>query len=357
LDAPSSADADATDEAAATARLRRRRIVGLFLVLMGLVVSYAVLFTDLYNRPPAVEKVFVMAGSEAKRPLDIYFEVLSMDPIRQAIQARLDFATKAEVEGLHFDSAPGSDMLVHVSDGYDVQDVELQAGVRSPSKNVELDVSGRIENYPVDRYEGKLLIGAFEGSASAHGAIAPIRLTAWEELNGWYVTVSANNPASDGRGLSLDVRVHRAHAQIFFAFLLYSAMVLIGGSALTIAGLSFVGTRKIEATLIAALGAMVFAVPALRNIMPGAPPLGVRADAFVFLWVQLTVILALTIFVGTGPTADRSPDCSEPKAPPQAKKAPSQRKRLRSRGASPRGGSIRFSHCDRRSKRGATGRY
>ncbi len=83
-------------------------------------------------------------------------------------------------------------------------------------------------------------------------------------------------------------------------------MVLIGGSALTIAGLSFVGTRKIEATLIAALGAMVFAVPALRNIMPGAPPLGVRADASVFLWVQLTVILGLTIFVGTwahrGPT-------------------------------------------------------
>ncbi|MGA2637672.1 DUF4436 family protein [Methylocella sp.] len=33
--------------------------------------------------------------------------------------------------------------------------------------------------------------------------------------------------------------------------------------------------------------------------MPGAPPLGVRADAFVFLWVQLAVILGLTLFVAT----------------------------------------------------------
>ncbi len=164
---------------------------------------------------------------------------------------------------------------------------------RSSTSAVEL------ENYPVDQYEGKLLIKAFEGPASALGAPIPIRLTAWEELGGWYLTVSKNNSAPSGTGLSLDVRVHRAHAQIFFALLLYAAMVLIGASALTIGGLAFIGTRKIEATLIAALGAMVFAVPALRNIMPGGPPLGVRADALVFLWVQLTVILGLTIFVAT----------------------------------------------------------
>ena len=63
--------------------------------------------------------------------------------------------------------------------------------------------------------------------------------------------------------------------------------------------MTFVGARKVEATLLGALGAMVFAVPALRNVLPGAPPLGVRADAFVFLWVQLAVILGLTLFVAT----------------------------------------------------------
>jgi hypothetical protein len=53
---------------------------------------------------------------------------------------------------------------------------------------------------------------------------------------------------------------------------------------------------------------MVFSVPALRAVLPGAPPLGVRADAFVFLWVQMAVILGLSLFVAAwvrrGPRAD-----------------------------------------------------
>lgn len=57
--------------------------------------------------------------------------------------------------------------------------------------------------------------------------------------------------------------------------------------------------RRIEATLISALGAMVFAAPALSNVLPRAPPLRVRADALVFLWGQLAAILGLTLFVAT----------------------------------------------------------
>ena len=48
-----------------------------------------------------------------------------------------------------------------------------------------------------------------------------------------------------------------------------------------------------------ALAAMVFSIPALRGIMPGAPPLGVDADILVLVWVQLAVVLGLTLFVVT----------------------------------------------------------
>ena len=95
------------------------------------------------------------------------------------------------------------------------------------------------------------------------------------------------------------MRARRPAAQVFFAFVLFAAIILLAGSALTIGGLAFLGVRRVEAALMGALGAMVFAVPALRNVLPGAPPLGVRADAFVFLWVQLAVILGLTLFVAT----------------------------------------------------------
>jgi hypothetical protein len=44
---------------------------------------------------------------------------------------------------------------------------------------------------------------------------------------------------------------------------------------------------------------MIFSIPALRGIMPGAPPLGIHADALIFVWVQLAVIIGLTLFVVT----------------------------------------------------------
>lgn len=46
-----------------------------------------------------------------------------------------------------------------------------------------------------------------------------------------------------------------------------------------------------------ALGGMLFALPAMRYAMPGAPPLGVRADLLVFLWAELAVTLALLLFL------------------------------------------------------------
>ena len=67
--------------------------------------------------------------------------------------------------------------------------------------------------------------------------------------------------------------------------------------SLTIGSLVFVGVRQIEVTLIGALGAMIFALPALRNALPGAPPLGVRADIFIFFWAELGAIIALCLFI------------------------------------------------------------
>ena len=45
------------------------------------------------------------------------------------------------------------------------------------------------------------------------------------------------------------------------------------------------------------LVAMVLALPFLRNALPGAPPLGVLADLFVFLWAEIAAVIALGLVV------------------------------------------------------------
>ena len=83
------------------------------------------------------------------------------------------------------------------------------------------------------------------------------------------------------------------------ALAFYAAMALIGLSGLAIGTLVFLGVRPLQPPMTGALAAMIFSIPALRGIMPGAPPLGVHADALVLVWVQLAVILGLTLFVIT----------------------------------------------------------
>jgi hypothetical protein len=100
-------------------------------------------------------------------------------------------------------------------------------------------------------------------------------------------------------GVGLNIHVRRPTSFIVMAFAFYAAMALIGLSGLTIGTLVFLGVRPLQPPITGALAAMVFSIPALRGIMPGAPPLGVHADALVLVWVQLAVILGLTLFVVT----------------------------------------------------------
>ena len=262
---------------------RRGRIVALGLTLVLLGAGYAILESVFYRQARPVEKMYREEENDSKAPLDIHLETMRVDPVRDAIEFRLDFSTTTGPYGRHFPGTSPIDLMVHVSDGADVQDIKLQAGQPTPSKSLQLDVTGDLQNYPLDRYTGSLWIRASEGSDPIGGIAKPVRLTTWEDIAGWSVTISRDDLAAGETGLALTVTAHRPHPQIYFALLLYAAMVLIAGAALTIGSMIFLGARKIETTLISALAAMVFSVRALRNVLPGAPPLGVGADGLVFL--------------------------------------------------------------------------
>jgi hypothetical protein len=72
-------------------------------------------------------------------------------------------------------------------------------------------------------------------------------------------------------------------------------MVVLGSCALAIGLATFVDLRRAEATLVGALAAVAFALPVLRNALPGTPPLGIRADMFVFLWTELAAVIGLAL--------------------------------------------------------------
>jgi hypothetical protein len=236
-----------------------------------------------------VESVFGVTGSEP--PLDLTLNVLSVDPVREVINVRVEMVKPSESRSWGTSSSDLRDFVVHVDDRY------LSFEVTAAKSVLEIALNGSINGYPLDHYAGRLSI-----SASKRGSEAsqPIRLTVWPLVSNWNIEMSrSDQPSETPARVDLNIQVKRPTTFIVMALAFYAAMALIGLSGLTIGTLVFLGERPLQPPMTGALAAMIFSIPALRGIMPGAPPLGVDADALVLVWVQLAVILGLTLFVIT----------------------------------------------------------
>jgi hypothetical protein len=274
----------------------RGRVALLIGLLLAAIISYvgslALLYRD--RDKPDVELVFGVAGSEP--PLDLTLNLLSLDPVREVINVRIELVKPSESRSWRtLKPADVRDFVINVDDRY--LTFQIAAEGSGAKAVLEIALNGSISGYPLDRYAGRLSISA---SKKGNEASQPIRLTVWPLLSNWNVEMSRSDQASETpAGVDLNIQVKRPTSFIVMAFAFYAAMTLIGLSGLTIGTLVFLGVRPVEAALTGALGAMIFSIPALRGIMPGAPPLGVHADALILVWVELAVILGLTLFVIT----------------------------------------------------------
>jgi hypothetical protein len=241
-----------------------------------------------------------LAGPETAPRLEIYLEPLAVDPVNAAIQVRIDIAPDSALLG-NRPNAPDRDLTVIITTDDSMQERVLHANEPIAAETFRLSLAGgNIVRYPFDRYHISLRVQANESSSAIGATGRPVadEVTVWESTPGYRIR-AAQAPESTLGDMRLRLDLRRVAAQIFFALAAYVAMVVLACVSLTISFLVFLGYRKAEATLIGALAALVFALPALRNAMPGAPPLGVWADLAVFLWAELAAVVGIALLVSS----------------------------------------------------------
>jgi hypothetical protein len=189
------------------------------------------------------------------------------------------------------------DFVLNIQRGKQVEHIQIRTNQPLPEATYEFDLTeGDVRDYPFDRYVSTMTLAASEQGQDGTEKSLPIHVTAWEGVLGFSVKGQPVFTQQAG-GLRLRFAIRRTGAFSFFGIAIYGAMAVIAFCALIIGSLVFVGVRRIEVTLTGALGAVIFALPALRGALPGAPPLGVRADALVFFWAELAAIIGFCLFV------------------------------------------------------------
>jgi hypothetical protein len=273
-------------------RGRNMRLLALGIFLLGLTASYLLMLRHFRVSELPTERHFGTPGPV--KPLgEIYLEPIGIDPLNQAMQMRA-YLSPSKSESKKAPTASDRDLTLLVTHDETVEEVKLAAADHLATSTFEVDLNeGSVIRYPLDAYRARFSVQLFEGSSSFR---LPFRVTMWEGVLG-YDLHTTSHPGPDPDDVELTRAITRSGAFALFALCAYGSMIVLADCALAVAILTFIDVRRPEATLVGALAAIVFALPVLRNALPGSPPLGVEADIWVFLWAELAAVLALALLV------------------------------------------------------------
>jgi hypothetical protein len=217
---------------------------------------------------------------------------LKVDPSVNQVSFRLDF----EPKGSYGDENKRLTQPIEIHLGTDTGTVitKFSRGQEMRSQDITVPLyDGYQGDYPFDHYQTLVADGVTNPAEHA----VPSTLQVVGSVHGFNFALRQSTEEPDGTHfVSLDV--NRSGATRLFAIFV---MVMFWALAATAVGLMvrvLLLGRKIEFPMFTFLAAMLFAFPAVRNTLPGAPPLGVRLDYLSFFWCEMLVAFSLILMLG-----------------------------------------------------------
>jgi len=271
---------------------RNVRLLTVVILLLSLMASYILLLRHFKVFELPSERYFGAIGP-VEPAGEVYLEPIDIDALNESMEMRA-YLSPSVSEANNANTGSDRDLTLLVTHDKTVEEVKLATAGHLATSTFEVDLNdGSVTHYPLDAYRARLDVQLLDTKSSLR---LPVRITVWEGVLG-YNLHTTSEPGSDANDVVLTTAVTRTGAFVLFALCAYGAMVALAGCALVVGVLTFIDVRQPDATLIAGLAAIIFALPVFRNVLPGSPPLGVEADMWVFLWTELAAVLALVLLV------------------------------------------------------------
>ena len=272
-------------------RSRKIRLLIVGALLIALTISYLIILHNMRVSEQPVERMF--GASDSGAAAEVYLEPLSIDAANEGMQVRAYLSPNLS-NGKNARAGADRDLTLLITHDQTVEEIKLAAGAHMASSTFEVDLNdGSVIHYPFDSFVARLDVQLMEGKASLN---LPARITVWEGVLG-YNLHATSQPGANPNDVRLAIAVSRGGAIVLLALCAYGVMLVLGFCAVVMGVLTFINVRPPETGLIGSLAAFAFALPVLRGILPGSPPLGVAADMWVFLWAEMVNVVALALVV------------------------------------------------------------
>lgn len=266
----------------------------LIVTLMGLSLVSCVQFAD--PGKPKVES-FALDG-DSENALMLTVQVARIDLVQEMVRLRVMPSVKGKLSG--------------VSARQPSRDIELTLDAVGAPRTISfkrrrfmrpfaLDVpltDGRLVMFPMDQYEGAIHA---EASAAATTGTEAERIPVVVELNpvghAMQITPQLSRRSESGDSV-LRLSLKRLLPVVVFIWFMAFVSAMLSLTVVLVVVSVLTGRRKPELAMLGWMTALLFALPAVRNSLPGAPPLGAVIDYGSFFWAEALVGVSLMILVG-----------------------------------------------------------
>ena len=231
-----------------------------------------------------------VVGIDASTP---HFDVhlLNVDLLRDL--ATFTFSPDIVASPLAVNGRLKEDILVEIDTGTAILNHTFKKGEVPSAWSVNIPVQyGDAMDYPFDKHGGEFFFKVKrEGSASP---LARVDLD--KVLHGFSASATVE-AAADGSQVGLTYEFSRSPAVILLALIALISLSMVVLSVLSVAKYVALHDRKVEFGMLTWIAALLFVIPAVRNGLPGSPPLGSLVDIGLFFWLHILTVGALLTVV------------------------------------------------------------
>lgn len=203
----------------------------------------------------------------------------------------------------------GVRVTVYGADGS--HEVRFAAGEPIGRAEFDIGTTGDVYAYPLDTHDGFMttVVETFERGANGvnetTGTI-PASFDIDGGVSGWDIRADI----SEQSDVPTFFELKRAFSTKAFALVLVGMAATVAVLAFIAAVLTVTNRRRFEVALLTWNGALLFALPLLRNYLPGSPPIGAALDIYLYLWV-FVIAVSSSVFMVVAWSSQRKADLLE----------------------------------------------
>jgi hypothetical protein len=267
-------------------------VVGVILVI-AFAAAYAFALISFQQEGQYRAAPWLIGDETQANRLDLNTKILSVDPSKGEMAVRVEPVPQGTLT-TDGGATAATNITVYTNGATGQVERVFEKGKTISPFDMVVNLEGQVTDYPFDSHTGVLAfwVSTQDQAGDAAAQDVPVVLQTTGNLQGFSLDIASDPESSESAPIE-QIQISRSGTVLTTAI---AEMAIMWGIAVAVILLTVVlvtRNRKLEAFTL--YSGLLFGLFALRNSLPGTPPIGTLSDFLAFIWVEGIVAAAMIV--------------------------------------------------------------